>query len=58
VRADPHGLLSAADGVALITTADGLRRLFAVVNDTEVRTEGDIKALLLQFVMEVHNIAA
>jgi hypothetical protein len=49
---------NAADRAALIITATGLYQLFAAVNDSEARTEGDIKSLLLQFILEVHNIAA
>ena len=51
-------VFTAADRQALIITATGLYQLFAAVNDTEARTEADIKSLLLQFIMEVHNIAA
>jgi hypothetical protein len=39
-------------------TANGLQTLFAAVNGREARTEEDIKAYLLSFVMEVHNCAA
>ena len=52
-------VFTAADREALIITAMGLYQLFAAVNDTEARTEADIKSqVLLQFIMEVHNIAA
>ena len=51
-------VFNTADREALIITATGLYQLFAAVNDAEARTEADIKSLLLQFIMEVHNIAS
>ena len=46
------------DRQSLIMSAEGLRQLFASVNNRPANTEEQVKAYLLQFVMEVHNIAA
>jgi hypothetical protein len=49
---------SQADAAATVIHAIGYQTLFDAVNGQEARTEADIKALLLEFVMRVHNIIA